>query len=500
MIIVNCQLRLLQKCLRRPEFFFQRRQVQVTSAGEEMKNILRNNTTSDRAGAPHHRPWTPQNFLIVFVIFICLCGLCGHILAQGQKKEKVWKNQPEKVVVNDHLSFIYQQDLSSEMTVIHILVKGGKRAVPVSQRGLSFITTGLAVEMTDIEEVRQLTQMAAVHYYHIQGDYVTISIRSLTENLEKTLKIIAKVLRKPLFSGLRISNVKRYLKHRQQAEEDSPEQLLELTYFNTLFTSYAGSIFGDEESLKKIKRKDILDFYKRFFNHANMVISVCTDLSKAEIIPIISTNFASFPPGKLQPLEKAAASVPEKKQIFLEKDNQQVLISFGALLPGMSGKNFALIYLLENLLGKGIGSKLWPLRDKKELAYSLTTRFIQMHDAGLLTIFLKTDISKKEEALQALKDLIIDLYKNGITPEDLAITKVRSRADFLRDNETKERRSQWLAYFEALGVGFDYLETFFSQVDQVTLEDLNTYLKQVLNPDQLLEVVIGRRSGDDAGS
>ena len=113
---------------------------------------------------------------------------------------------------------------------------------------------------------------------------------------------------------------------------------------------------------------------------------------------------------------------------------------------------------------------------------------------------MKTDISKKEEALQALKDLIIDLYKNGITPEDLAVTKVRSRADFLRDNETKERRSQWLAYFEALGVGFDYLETFFSQVDQVTLEDLNTYLKQVLNPDQLLEVVIGRRSGDDAGS
>jgi zinc protease len=419
----------------------------------------------------------------VYLIFVCLCCLCGHILAQGQEKEKVWKNQPEKVVVNDHLSFIYQQDLSSEMTVIHILVKGGKRAVPASQRGLSFITTGLAGEMTDIDEVRRLTQMASVHYYHIQGDYVTISIRSLTENLEKTLKIIAKVLRKPLFSGLRISNVKRYLKHRQQVEEDSPEQLMELTYFNTLFTSYAGSIYGDAESLKNIKRKDILDFYKRFFNHANMVISVCTDLSKAEIIPIISTNFASFPHGKLQPLEKAAASVPEKKQIFLEKDNQQVLISFGALLPGMSGKNFALIYLLENLLGKGIGSKLWSLRDKKELAYSLTTRFIQMQDAGLLTIFLKTD-----------------LYKNGITPEDLAVTKVRSRADFLRDNETKERRSQWLAYFEALGVGFDYLEIFFSHMDQVTLEDLNTYLKQVLNPDQLLEVVIGRKSGEEAGT
>jgi zinc protease len=431
--------------------------------------------------------------LAAFSIFICLSG---YISAQVQKTEKLWKNQPEKVVVNDHLSFIYQQDESSKMTVIHILVKGGKRAVPVSQRGLSFITTGLAVEMTDIEEVRQLTQMATSHYYHVHGDYVTITIRCLTENLEDTLKIIARVLRKPLFSGLRISNVKRYLKHRQKGEEDSPAQLMELTFFNSLFTSYAGSIYGNPESLKKIKKKDILTFYKRFFNHANMIISVCTDLSKADMIPIIRKNFDSFPPGELQPLEKVQASVPEKKEIFSKKDNQQVLISFGALLPGMSRKNFALIYMLENLLGKGIGSKLWTLRAKKELAYSLNTRFIQMEAAGLLTLFLKTDISKREEAHQALKDLIIDLYNNGITQEDLAITKVRSRADFLRDNETKASRVQWLAYFEALGVGFDYLEAFFSQLDQVTLEDLNTYLKKVLNPDQLLEVVIGRESAD----
>ncbi|MGD2085973.1 MAG: pitrilysin family protein [Candidatus Aminicenantes bacterium] len=430
----------------------------------------------------------------VLVIFICFSG---QISAQVQEKVRVWKNPPEQVVINDHFSFIYQQDVSSEITVIHILVKGGKRAVPVSQRGLSFITTGLAVEMTDMEALRQLTQMATTHYYHIQGDYVTISIRCLTENLEKTLKIIARVLRKPLFSGLRISNVKRYLKHRQQAEEDSPDQLMELTFFNTLFPAYAGSIYGDRESLKKIKKKHIRDFYQRFFNHANMIISVCTDLSKAEIIPIISKNFDSFPPGKPQPLETVPASVPEKKEIFLKKDNQQVLISFGTLLPGMSGKNFALIYLLENLLGKGIGSKLWPLRAKKELAYSLNTRFMQMEAAGLLTISLKTDISKKEEAHQALKDLILDLYKNGITPEDLAITKVRSRADFLRDNETKERRAHWLAYFEALGVGFNYLEAFFSHLDQVTLEELNTYLKKVLNPHQLLEVVIGRESGDE---
>jgi len=34
-------------------------QVQVTGAGEEMENILRNKTTSNRVGAPHPRPPGP---------------------------------------------------------------------------------------------------------------------------------------------------------------------------------------------------------------------------------------------------------------------------------------------------------------------------------------------------------------------------------------------------------------------------------------------------------
>lgn len=439
----------------------------------------------------------------LLVLLFVFCLFTGEILwAQnaGKEKEKekenekMWKNQPEKVVINDHLSFLYQQDLSSEISVIHILVRGGKRAVPIARRGLSFITTGLAVEVPTLDDVRQLTQLGTAHFYHVEGDYVTISIRSLSENLKKTLKIISRVINKPLFSGLRISNVKRYMEHRQKAENDSPEKLMELTYYNTFFPSYAGSIYGDSDSIKNIKRKDILHYYRRFFNHSNIIISVSTDISKKDIIPIITENFDSFPPispEQTQTYKSVQVTIPKKKEIFLEKDNQQVLISFGVHLPGMSARNFVMIYMLENLLGKGIGSKLWPLRSKKELAYSLKTRFTQLKDAGIFTIFLKTDSSKGEEAHQSLKNLIKNIYDSGITPEELTSTKVRSKADFLRDNETKMRRAQWLAYFEAMGVGFDFLEAFFFQVDLITIEDFNAYLRKVLNPDQLLEVVIG---------
>ncbi|MCP5047594.1 MAG: insulinase family protein, partial [bacterium] len=106
-------------------------------------------------------------------------------------------------------------------------------------------------------------------------------------------------------------------------------------------------------------------------------------------------------------------------------------------------------------------------------------------------IYLKTENKKKEEAHQSLKKLITGIYKTGITKDDLAVARVHAKADFLRSCETKEQRARQIAYFEAMGLGFGFLEGFFPAVDRTSLDDLNGYLKKVLNPEQMVEVMIG---------
>jgi zinc protease len=90
--------------------------------------------------------------------------------------------------------------------------------------------------------------------------------------------------------------------------------------------------------------------------------------------------------------------------------------------------------MLENLLGEGIGSKLWPLRSEMNLAYNLKAKAIQMRKAGILWVYLKTDNSRKEKASDALTKILTDLYQNGVSAEEFAATKIRTRAYFLRSN------------------------------------------------------------------
>lgn len=439
----------------------------------------------------------------MITLFLCLCLT---LLSQNQQDKtevdstqetgKVWKNSPEKIKVDDLLSFIFHRDTSSEMTVFRIFINGGKRAEPGARKGLAFLTTRLCSEIPVQSNVRKLMTLGSSFSTAVEGDFSIITVTCLSEHLEDTLKILAEVLRKPLFSALRIDHIKRFMKYQQKNEEDSPVHLMEREYSNIFFGNRGcgGSIFGTAEpdSLKKIKKKDIVHFYKTFFNRANIVIVVSSDLNRPDVEVMIKKFFHPLAAGEkrvqLPPLEIPGA---EKKEYFFKKEKKQTLISLGTLLPGMSPQNFTRAYMLENVLADGIGSKLWPLRAEKNLAYSLNARVTPMKEAGILEVYLRTDNLKKEKAFEALKEVMTDLYQKGVTGAEFRTVKVRAGAHFLRSNETKERRTFYLGLFECIGPGFDFLEDFFSYIEKMTLEDFNGYIKEVLKPDRLVTVIIG---------
>ncbi len=438
----------------------------------------------------------------VFVVSICfLYFQLQHDIFSQDKDALTWKHRPEKVRIDDNLSFIFHRDSSSEITVFRIFFKGGKKAEPETGKGLAFLTTRLCVEIPVQSDVRKLMELGSSFFTRVERDYSIITIKCLSENLADTLKILTHILRKPLFSALRVSHIKNYMKHRQKSEEDDADQLMQREYFNLFFgnSSYGGSIFGDTDSLKRIKKKDIVGFYKKFFNLSNMVIAVSSDFKKSEVKEIIKKSFLSLPPGekqtplppvKVKKMSTAAVTV-EKKKNFFKKDKTQSQVSLAVMLPEMTPHHFTYAYMLENLLGEGIGAKLWPLRAVKKLAYRLRTKVIHMKEAGILIVYLNTDKSKTKTAFQALKEVMTDLYKNGVTENEFSYTKIRSKAYFLRSNETKETRTFHLGFFESIGLGFTFLEDFFSHVDRMTIEALNSYIREVLKPARLVEIIIG---------
>ena len=169
------------------------------------------------------------------------------------------KNPCEKKTLANGLTVIHQKDTSSPITVIQILIKGGKKAEPEGMGGLAYLTTQLALQIPDRKKIQEMMKQASRVYMLGKEDYTLIKIECLSENLEATLGITIPTILKPLFSGLRINRIKEVMLKRKKIQEDDSISVGHNVALEKFFTEtrYGGYVYGSEKSLKAIKKKHI---------------------------------------------------------------------------------------------------------------------------------------------------------------------------------------------------------------------------------------------------
>jgi len=437
---------------------------------------------------------TVRNFLFTGIWLTCLVSIL--LSAFPISSEILLKNQPEKTVLSNGLKLIYQEDDASPTSVVQILIRGGRWREPAGKQGLAFLTTRLCLEFPSQRSIEQMMNQATRTSMFCRHDFTLIKISCLSENLEDAIKLSTQILKKPLFSGLRINRVKDLMNHQRKQLDDELINVAHTAALDALFaaTSYAGSDYGTEESLKNIKKKDIEGFYDAYVRAGNMVVAISTDLKKESAIEILRPYLEEFPAGKPSDPEAIMFSPSEERSLFLEKDTQQSMVYLAFPLPKVSSRNYILTNLLENLLGKGINSKLWPLRAEEKLAYVVNAQSFVMREGGMLEVYLETDQTKIETAMDALKKIIQNLSEEGISAEELEITKIHSKGSFMRESETKDDKTYNLVAFEALELGHEFLNQILSEMDTTSLEEFNAFMKDVLNLDKAIEIIVGPKA------
>ena len=406
----------------------------------------------------------------------------------------VWNNPPEIAVLSNGIPLLYHFDDSSEVTVVQILIQGGSRAEPPGKEGLSYLTTRLMLEIPDDLKLKRLMGQATRISMVSEGDYSLISIASLSGNVKEALDVMTDIMYSPLFSGIRISSLKTMMNAQRESNADDPGDIATIGQMDRLSagTAYSGSVFGSKDSLKAIKKKDINGFYDTYFRTGNLKLIVISDLSKIQIVEVCENYLTKIPEGTVDivPLAEKQAADPELPQ-EIHRDVQQHLISYAYPLDAASADNVIRAEILETLLGQGIGSRLWPLRAEEKLAYTVAARSTQMKEGGFLEIYLETDESKMEGAERSLQALLDDLIDQGITEEELAATKTYAKSAFLRSNENKISRAWAFSAFLSMGFDVGFLQDYFRFLDEVSLDEMNAFIRLVLDPSKRSRIIVG---------
>jgi zinc protease len=426
------------------------------------------------------------------LLFLWCAGLASAA-GQAPQPGTPCNERPEKFVRTAGLPCIYQRDLASPMTAVGLFVGGGKSAVPPGLDGLASLATRLALEIPDEGKVRDLMAQATRMSFVCLEDYAVILIECLSENLAEALRVAAKIILDPLITGLRVGRAKEIMTIYGRVDEDDSVAAAYNAVIGALFAGkgYGTALYGTEASLKTIDRKDVLSFYNRLFTRQNAFFCVETDLEKDPVRRLLEKFFAKFPDREAVDVPRNPPILPADRDIYVKKDTQQTYVGRAYILPPPDASAHAKGYVLETLLGKGPGSRLWGLRAVEKLAYGVEANLIWTKSAGILTAYLETGRAKSAEAAAALDRTLADIQERGITEEELSTARTMAKARFLRSAESKSPRLRTLGLFEVLGLGIEHFCGIFGAIDAVTLEAMNAFIREALAPDRALRVTIG---------
>jgi len=430
---------------------------------------------------------------VLLLLAALAAGGAATRAGRAEDPPRPWANPPERFLLATGIPCVYQKDPVSPATVVGLVIGGGKSAVPPGLDGLAAVSTRLLLEIPDEGKVQDLMAQATRLSYVCLEDSSIVLVECLSDHLEEALRLAGKVVQDPLLSGLRVGRVKELMASNRKAEEDDPVTVGRNAAFKAFFggTGYGSDVYGTETSLKAIDRKDVVAFVRRLVVKPNIFFCVMTDLDRESVRRLLERSFAEIPDGTAADIPAREPVVPDDRDISRERESKQTYVGRAFALPRTGLADLARGDLLETLLGNGPGSRLWALREDERLAYDVDADLTWTKRAGVLIAHLETGRAKSVEAAAALDRTLESLREIGVTEAEMEATRTMTRARFLRGTEAKSPRLRTLSLLETLGLGAASAAGLLEAYDAVKLDEMNDYIRRVLDPARALRITVG---------
>jgi len=425
----------------------------------------------------------------------------SRLSAQPGNDQAAWRFRPETLSLDSGPDCFFLRDTRSEVTVVDVFIPGGRSAVAQGQDGLAYLAARLAVDIQDSDQARFFISTGAEMRVSVNEKFTVIEISCLSGFVSEALRIIGRMIGQPLFTSVRIKRIKDMMPILRNSEEEDASSLARKSALGQFFAGCGpgSETYGTNNSLGLLSRKKISAFYEEYFSRDNVFCTVVSDLDGQSLKPGLETLFEKFPPshGKWSaPMEPSGA---DKSSLSLARQTNQTFVGRYFILPTNGPAEYAMAGLVETVLGKSPGSLLWKLRQEQQLAYSSEAGLVQMGEFSLLEAHLKTSPENLESARNGLDLVITSLREKGITAGQLRIAANKLKTEFLRQTEGKQSRARAMGTWHIAGLGYDFINRFFQVIDSVDIESLNLFIKNNLDLDRSVLIIVGPNEKSSAG-
>ncbi len=380
---------------------------------------------------------------------------------------------------------------------------------PADKAGLAYYTTTMLNQGTKSRSAsdisNELQSIGANVNTSAGWDSSSVSLQTLRKNLDQALDIYADVIVHPAFPASEFEISQRRALGTLMQRRSNPAIVANQVFSKVLYGEhpYGRPLTGDEASIKKISRDDIVNFYNANYKPNTSTLIVVGDVDSKTIKTKLEKAFADWKSAKATPAELPKAEMMAKPGIYLvdKPGAAQSSVSIGQVGVERSNPDYYALLLMNSVLGGGGSARLFMnLREDKGYTYGAYSRFVYRRGAGPFSATAEIQTgSTKESIIEFMKELNGIRGSIPISKEELEDNKQNLIRRFPVGFETTGQISNQLSNLVIYGLPDSYFNEYITSINAVTTDDIKRVANKYLEPSKMAIVIVGDRKVVEPG-
>lgn len=310
----------------------------------------------------------------------------------------------------------------------------------------------------------------------------------LKADYKRAVELISDIVQFSTFPEKELEKEKEVIIDEINSYKDSPSEQIFDDFDEVIFdkTALGVNILGDENSVTKFTRDDVINFLRNNYSPDKMVISSVGNISEDRFFKLVEECFGHIPGKESKPKAIQELTTYTPKIISKAIGQHQSHCLIGTRAYGAKDKKARSLILLNNILGgPGLNSRLnLGIREKYGYTYSIESNYHLYSDTGIFSIYFGTD----KKHLNKVKKLIYkecDRFVNTkLTERQLSKAKRQLLGQFYISQENNCSLMLSMAKSLSIHGEVDTVNQIREKIEGISSEDLQTIAQSIFNKEQ----------------
>ena len=396
------------------------------------------------------------------------------------------------------------------MVDIEVSIDAGDRYDPIGKSGLADMTAALMNygargsegALNEAQIADEIADLGANIGLSVGGERATLRIRSLSRKdlRDRAVKLAAAMLSAPAYDPKIVEREKQRTITNLLEAETKPEYVLERRFKKSVYGDYPLAYSPSAKSIATVNAVDLKQFHKQFYRGDRMIVSIVGDVDRVqanEIVQILLQKVPESGPAiaKIPELPRSPVEPLAQREVQIPFDSQQAHIAMGMTAVTRNNPDYFPLLVGNYILGGGgfVSRLMAEVREKRGLAYSVSSYFAPGKDAGIFQAGLQTKNDQAALALEVMSSTIAKFIADGPTPSELVAAKSNLMNGYPLRIDNNRKLLDNVSSIAWNDLPLDTMDIWTKQVEAVSLEQVTNAFQKYLAMDRMQIVVLGAK-------